>query len=641
MAGEPQKLGIEDPFSVLTGTAVSTADIPYVFAPAPNGVDDFTVLQDLMDANCPFGFGVRLRYGYGANAYLTSVELQHKANYQASIIGAGASFNPGGGVVNGGTEIRAIAPMRSVVAYLADVSGQETGGFVANANQQATSGIYWSKFGFSDARAIVAINALYDGHYIDGDSAHFVDASRFTNCGGISNGKTYATAGVQAEYLFGRKGTIAGTAQVTAGTTIVLTGAPDLTALIPTIRKGDPVRVGAGAAQALSALSSASTVATATTATPHGLSDRQVVTIAGCTPSAYNGSYDITRTSDTQFTYNFVGAGVVTVLGTVRDPSTAQYAQIESCTATTITLQANPRNGMTVTAAGQEYSFGCGNGWHDNRTIGGSQPGANSNSNKIDGGVWYSNGGSDIFIAGLFGTTIDGPPLIGFSSWYGLVLGHSDNAIVVNNFAATALYFESTMAGSIWFGQVVDPFIGTVTWANKVIRHRGVYSNPGWIFSGVMEHIQWGVLQNFAIDLDGNDGVTLRHRIIGDWQNGAAAAAADAINGQTSAYTATPSVSNVVGFAAGGGIVAADPAVFILDVSAQVLFKGQWTIEQPGAGVVGVYAYLNSFSVNGVTRMRLGFKAVDAANAGIALSAASIGAGKHLVVRFDGFVKKS
>ncbi|CAB4155375.1 hypothetical protein UFOVP671_3 [uncultured Caudovirales phage] len=67
----------------------------------------------------------------------------------------------------------------------------------------------------------------------------------------------------------------------------------------------------------ISTLTSASTTATATMSVAHNLKTGMSVTIAGCTPAGYNGTYIITVTGATTFTYTLSGAlGVVTVLGT-------------------------------------------------------------------------------------------------------------------------------------------------------------------------------------------------------------------------------------------------------------------------------------------------------------------------------------
>jgi hypothetical protein len=59
-------------------------------------------------------------------------------------------------------------------------------------------------------------------------------------------------------------------------------------------------------------------VAQATTSSAHGLATGDYVTVSGCTPAAYNGSFFITVTSETQFTYTMLTnpAGSATVIGT-------------------------------------------------------------------------------------------------------------------------------------------------------------------------------------------------------------------------------------------------------------------------------------------------------------------------------------
>src|SRR3972149_365179 len=68
-------------------------------------------------------------------------------------------------------------------------------------------------------------------------------------------------------------------------------------------------------------LTSASTTATAEVAAGHGLSVGDSVTIAGATPSAYNGTYTVATVADsTHFTYTFAGGtspatGTITAIG--------------------------------------------------------------------------------------------------------------------------------------------------------------------------------------------------------------------------------------------------------------------------------------------------------------------------------------
>jgi hypothetical protein len=55
--------------------------------------------------------------------------------------------------------------------------------------------------------------------------------------------------------------------------------------------------------QTVSGISYVTTTATLTTAVTHGLSTGNIVTVSGATPSAYNGTYTITVTGGTTFTY--------------------------------------------------------------------------------------------------------------------------------------------------------------------------------------------------------------------------------------------------------------------------------------------------------------------------------------------------
>lgn len=63
-----------------------------------------------------------------------------------------------------------------------------------------------------------------------------------------------------------------------------------------------------GVSQTLSALTSSGTTATATSSSPHGYSSTNVVNIQGASPSAYNGTYTITVTNTTQFTFTIPSA---------------------------------------------------------------------------------------------------------------------------------------------------------------------------------------------------------------------------------------------------------------------------------------------------------------------------------------------
>ena len=72
--------------------------------------------------------------------------------------------------------------------------------------------------------------------------------------------------------------------------------------------------------QTISTITNSTTTATLTTAANHNLTTGVFVTVSGATPSAYNGTFSITVTSDTTFTYTMLTdpAGSATVVGSYK-----------------------------------------------------------------------------------------------------------------------------------------------------------------------------------------------------------------------------------------------------------------------------------------------------------------------------------
>lgn len=69
--------------------------------------------------------------------------------------------------------------------------------------------------------------------------------------------------------------------------------------------------------QTLSTITNSGSIATATTAAPHGLTTGNIAVISGATPAAYNGSFTVTVTGLSTFTYNMASdpGGNATVVG--------------------------------------------------------------------------------------------------------------------------------------------------------------------------------------------------------------------------------------------------------------------------------------------------------------------------------------
>lgn len=76
----------------------------------------------------------------------------------------------------------------------------------------------------------------------------------------------------------------------------------------------------------ISSLVSSGTTATATTADSHNLATGMTIVVAGATETEYNGSYVITVTSNTTFTYVFAGSGTTPATGTIT--ATGDFATV-------------------------------------------------------------------------------------------------------------------------------------------------------------------------------------------------------------------------------------------------------------------------------------------------------------------------
>jgi hypothetical protein len=100
----------------------------------------------------------------------------------------------------------------------------------------------------------------------------------------------------------------------------------------------------------ISTLTNVTTTATATTVANHNLQTGNYLTITGCTPAAYNGSFSITVTGDTTFTYTMLSnpGGSATVVGTY---TTGIWTQIGGGATGTGNNQVFVLNDQTVTAS--------------------------------------------------------------------------------------------------------------------------------------------------------------------------------------------------------------------------------------------------------------------------------------------------
>jgi phage tail sheath protein FI len=148
-------------------------------------------------------------------------------------------------------------------------------------------------------------------------------------------------------FTTGQSVTIAGANQTEYnGTfTITVTGASTFTYTVT----GTPATPATGTiavqvAQSVTSITRAAGIATVTTASAHGFTTGQSVTIAGANQTAYNGTFTITVTGATTFTYTVAGTPATPATGTI----TAEAAQSVS----SITRSASPATVTTVSAHG-------------------------------------------------------------------------------------------------------------------------------------------------------------------------------------------------------------------------------------------------------------------------------------------------
>jgi len=94
-------------------------------------------------------------------------------------------------------------------------------------------------------------------------------------------------------------------------------------------------------------LTRSGTTATATFASSHGLATGNSVTVAGATPSDYNGTFTITAISDTSITYTVTGSPTTPATGTIT--CTGTYASVVfECTTTGATTNIDSSSTLTI-----------------------------------------------------------------------------------------------------------------------------------------------------------------------------------------------------------------------------------------------------------------------------------------------------
>lgn len=560
---------------------VNVKSAPYLAA--GDGVsDDGPEIQSALATVCLTG---QTLY-FPSAVYLTAQELSipNTCGHSITIRGEGVVY---GGAQNIGSTIRASSTIRSVLVVKYPHSQIENirfdGAYLADYALLA-SGAASEGSAFSRIKEVHAYRAKKDGFSWAGQSA-VSDNWLIDTPWAYNNGTIYASSGIRGQYqVVGvdssyRTQLLAGTVSTTSGSPIV---AGSGTAFLSIgLRGGDFIRVG-------------STISTA--------DYMQVLSVD----------------SDTQ----------ITCFG-------LSYA--------------------TTTIAGAQYAAFIGDGLHftGNAGINGIM--------RIKGGLVRANAASGIATFSQYGHIIEDMQLENSGLW-GITIGFADANIPLN-YSTTLIhnYFEGNIVASHWFGHARALTIFPFTTGDPVgiklppgLSHRefnatnvtGFAALSSLWLDGLDVNVVGNLAHNFArytyfvITLE-NNGAGLRHSIACDINTGDFPRGAGRIRGAAQSPATTPSLSSVVGFTSGAGLIGGNTILLdTINDQAGGLGDGRQEIEadislvrnSSGTTIFPEISF-QSDNVNGVTIYRPALKFRDTSDALFTLSTGTIAVGKGIAVR--------
>lgn len=155
----------------------------------------------------------------------------------------------------------------------------------------------------------VTANNYTPGNLVIGGTSTLIGNVGITGTANITGATSIGgNTGITGTLSVAQDGTFSGTGQIKlpAGTTAQRTALPTygMFRYNSTTNQFEGYNSAVGAT--ISSITFVTTTATLTTATNHGLSTGAVVQVSGATPAAYNGSFSITVTGDTTFTYTML-----------------------------------------------------------------------------------------------------------------------------------------------------------------------------------------------------------------------------------------------------------------------------------------------------------------------------------------------
>lgn len=348
-----------------------------------------------------------------------------------------------------------------------------------------------------------------------------------------------------------------------------------------------------------------------------------VKTVTG-TAATTLGSGVITFTGAPDLTTLNIRYGDFIRLGT--DLASASVLQIDSVTASTITVMVAANNQPKATASGLDYAIGVGDGWHETQF-------RDNNRNVFDDCILRHSGGSGLMMAGLYGDSVyDG--LIDYNAFFGVAMGYSDNVSLTDSIGLHNVYMEANTV-DYFFGQVTNLLLANTDNNGSLYSVTGSTPTGVVIQQGNVSSLTFGTPQNFLLEVR-NEGGTLQSRFVSDHWNGFAAAQVGKVNGASTAWTNIPAVGATTPFANGVGISSANPNVLLFDVAnnQSASISGVVALELSCIGAIVPSLTIDlATNVNGVALVRPALCLTTLTGAQQAWSATTITPGQSLSIR--------
>lgn len=350
------------------------------------------------------------------------------------------------------------------------------------------------------------------------------------------------------------------------------------------------------------------------------------------TATTTSGNSVVTIVGGPDLTTLPIHIGSVLRVGSVM--GTSFYGAIASVTATTITLQpVSGGNTPSITAAGQQFAIGVGDGVHEDRA------GTNGACIFVDCISRY-NGNANYFFNSLYGNT--------------LIHGQSDFAnLAAYEYGSTGPVLGTVIDHVYSEGNAVDHLLIAVNDldirdptpnSSIFMLNDTAIGQTGTITrNGQVEQIGVGVHNNFGINVQNLAG-QLQVRFLGELWGTFASSQISKLNAPPVVFTNLPAITAGVGFgAAAAGVLVASPLYLLLDTpnAQNTNTSMSVNVEANSTGTdLGASFSTISQNIGGVTINRTGIFLMNrTTGARVNWDTTTIPAGKFVFVRVDGMFR--